>query len=156
MPTVVGEQASVPPPSYYRREVQAQARRARALHINALTLTETLHLLALCRLAVQLANRRCPPPLSKGAGGRPRTYRDESLLLIALLKTLWRLSRPGMCMTGSPVGPRWLWPVVSPSTQLESHAFLARLNCANAGKWEERLPLRPSLCLPSGVLCIAI
>ena len=105
MPTVVNEQAPIPPPSsYHRREVQAQAQRARALHINALTLIETLHLLALCRLAVQLAHRRCPPPLPKGAGGRPRTYRDESLLLIALLKTLWRLSRTGTCMTGSPVG----------------------------------------------------
>ena len=60
MPTSVSEQAPVPPPSYHRREVQAQARRARALHINALTLIETLHLLALCRLAVQLAHRRCP------------------------------------------------------------------------------------------------
>src|SRR2546421_11978307 len=87
MPTVVSEQAAVPPPSYHRQEVQAQAQRARALHINALTLIETLHLLALCRLAVQLAHRRCPPPLPKGAGGRPRTYCDESLLLIALLKT---------------------------------------------------------------------
>ena len=92
MPTTCHQQALVPPPSYHRREVQAQAQRARALHINALNLIETLHLLALCRLAVQLAHRRCPPPLPKGAGGRPRTYREESLLLIALLKTLWRLS----------------------------------------------------------------
>src|SRR6266704_4353028 len=92
MPTTCHQQAPVPPPSYHRREVQAQAQRARALHINALNLIETLHLLALCRLAVQLAHRRCPPPLPKGAGGRPRTYREESLLLIALLKTLWRLS----------------------------------------------------------------
>src|SRR5207302_1145797 len=92
MPTTYNEQAPVPPPSYHRREVQAQARRARALHLNALTLIETLHLLTLCRLAVQLAHRRCPPPLPKGAGGRPRTYREESLVLIALLKTLWRLS----------------------------------------------------------------
>jgi transposase len=92
MPTVTGEQAPVPPPSYHRREVQAQRRRACSLHLNALTLIETLHLLALCRLAVQLAHRRCPPPLPKGPGGRPRRYCDESLLLIALLKTLWRLS----------------------------------------------------------------
>src|SRR5512142_2642680 len=92
MPTTCNEQAPVPPPSYSRAQVQAQAQRARALHINALTLIQTLHLLALCRLAVQLAHRRCPPPLPKGAGGAPRTYRDESLLLIALLKTLWRLS----------------------------------------------------------------
>ena len=95
MPTIVSEQAPVPPPSYHRREVQAQARRARALHINALTLIETLHLLALCRLAVQLAQRRCPPPLPKGAGGRPRTYREESLVLIALLKTRLPTLLPG-------------------------------------------------------------
>ena len=31
-------------------------------------------------------------PLPKAPGGSPRTYREESLLLIALLKTLWRLS----------------------------------------------------------------
>src|SRR5437763_15341941 len=94
MPTVVNEQAPIPPPSYHRREVQAQAQRARALHINALTLIETLHLLALCRLAVQLAHRRCPP-LPKGAGGRPRTYREESLVLIALLKTRLPTLLPG-------------------------------------------------------------
>ena len=79
MATVVSEQAPVAPPSYHRREVQAQARRTRALHINALTLIETLHLLALCRLSYQLAHRRCPPPLPKGAGGRPRTYRNDLL-----------------------------------------------------------------------------
>src|SRR5438132_14232918 len=96
MPTICTEQAPVPPPSYHRREVQAQAQRARALHINALRLIETLHLLALCRLAVHMAHRRCPPPLPKGAGGRPRTYCEKSLLLIALLKTLWRLSYQDM------------------------------------------------------------
>ena len=87
MPTTYNEQAPVPPPSYSRAQVQAQVQRVRALHINALTLIQTLHLLALCRLAVQLAQRRCPPPLPKGPGGALRTYRDESLLLIALLKT---------------------------------------------------------------------
>ncbi len=63
MPSTCNEQAPIPPPSYARAQVQAQAQRARALHINALTLIQTLHLLALCRLAVQLAHRRCPPPL---------------------------------------------------------------------------------------------
>src|SRR5207248_11045542 len=92
MPTTYNEHAPIPPPSYSRREVQAQAQRARALHINALSLIQTLHLLALCRLAVQLAHRRCAPSLPKGPGGAPRTYCEESLLLIALLKTLWRLS----------------------------------------------------------------
>ena len=59
MPTVVKEQAPLPPPSYQR----AQARLGPALHIDALTLVTTLHLLTLCRLAVRLAHRRCPPPL---------------------------------------------------------------------------------------------
>ncbi len=92
MPTLSCEQAAVPPLSHHRAQVQAQAQRARALHVDALTLIETLHLLALCRLAVQVAHRHCPPPLPKGAGDRTRSYREESLLLIALLKTLWRLS----------------------------------------------------------------
>src|SRR5438128_8725270 len=92
MPTIVKEQAPVPPPSYQR----AQARLSRALHIDALTLVTTLHVLALCRLAVRLAQRRCPPPLPAGKGGAPRTYREESLLLISLLRTLWRLSYQDM------------------------------------------------------------
>ena len=156
MPTIVSEQAPVPPPSYHRREVQAQAQRARALDINALTLIETLHLLALCRLAVQVAHRRCPPPLPKGAGGRPRSYREESLLLIALLKTLWRLSRPGMCMSGSKVGQHWHWRVACHWGPMASRASPVLPNCANAGKPQERRPLKPSLCSRSGVPCAAI
>ena len=92
MPPIVNEQAPVPPPSYQR----AQARLRRALHIDALTLVTTLHLLTLCRLAVRLAHRRCPPPLPAGPGGAPRTYSEESLLLISLLRTLWRLSYQDM------------------------------------------------------------
>jgi hypothetical protein len=83
MPTLVKEQAPVPPPCYQR----AQARLSPALHIDALTLVTTLHLLALCRLAIGLAHRRCPP-LPVGPGGAPRTYSEESLLLINLLRTL--------------------------------------------------------------------
>ncbi len=63
MPTVVKEQAPVPPPSYQR----AQARLGSALHLDALTLVTTLHLLTLCQMAVCLAHRRCPPPL-RGTG----------------------------------------------------------------------------------------
>src|SRR2546423_903141 len=85
---VVEHQAPVPPPSYQR----AQAKQSPALQINALTLVTTLHLLALCRLAVGVTHRRCPPPLPAGPGGAPRTYSEESLLLISLLRTLWRLS----------------------------------------------------------------
>src|SRR2546429_168786 len=103
MPTVLAEQAPVPPPAYYR----AQARLVPALHLDALTLVRTLHLLALCRLAVRLAHRRCPPPLPAGPGGAPRLYAEESLLLIALLRTLWRLSYQDM--------HEWLvaWPALA-------------------------------------------
>ena len=83
---------AVPPPSYQR----ALAKQPTALHVTALAMVTTLHLLDLCRLAVQLAHRRCPPPLPKGPGGKPRVYREESLLLIALLRTLWRLSYQDM------------------------------------------------------------
>src|SRR2546421_1987562 len=92
MPTVVKEQAPIPPPSYQR----AQARLGPALHMNALTLVTTLHLLPLCRLAVRLAHHRCPPPLPAGPGGAPLIYSEESLLLIGLLRTLWRLSYQDM------------------------------------------------------------
>lgn len=92
MPTIVKKEAPVPPPSYQR----AQAKQSAALHINALRLVTSLHLLGLCRLAVQLAHHRCPPPLPAGKGGAPRTYSEESLLLIGLLRTLWRLSYQDM------------------------------------------------------------
>jgi transposase len=92
MPTTVSEQAPVSPPAYHR----AQARLGAALRIDALTLVRTLHLLTLCRLAVRLAHRRCPSPLPAGPGGAPRTYSEASFLLIALLRTLWRLSYQDM------------------------------------------------------------
>jgi transposase len=92
MPLLVKEQAPIPPPSYQR----AQARLGPALHIDALTLVTTLHLLTLCRLAVGLAHRRCPAPLPAGPGGAPRIYSEESFLLIGLLRTLWRLSYQDM------------------------------------------------------------
>src|SRR3989440_9828922 len=124
MPLVVNEQAPVPPPAYHR----AQARLGPALHIDALTLVTTLHLLVLCRLAVRLAHRRCPPPLPSGPGGSPRTYREESLLLIALLRTLWRLSYqdmhdwlrswPALALAcGLPLAKNGLPRVPSPSQQ---------------------------------------
>src|SRR5258708_30116428 len=84
--------APIPPPAYRR----AHARAGPALHIDALTLVRRLHLLALCRLAVRLARRRCPPPLPAGPGGHPQVYREESPLLIPPLRTLWRISYPGI------------------------------------------------------------
>jgi hypothetical protein len=92
MPIPVESQVPIPPPAYHR----AQARLGPALHIDALTLVNTLHLLALCRVAVRLAHRRCPPPLPSGPGGAPRIYCEASLLLIALLRTLWQLSYQDM------------------------------------------------------------
>lgn len=64
--------------------------------LTRLSVVTMLHLLTLCRLAVRLAHRRCPPPLPAGKGGAPRTYSEESLLLIGLLRTLWRLSYQDM------------------------------------------------------------
>jgi hypothetical protein len=92
MPPVLTNQAPVPPPAYHRM----QARLGSNVHIDALTLVTTLHLLTLCRLAVRVAHQRCPPPLPAGPGGAPRTYSEASLLLIALLRTLWRLSYQDM------------------------------------------------------------
>jgi len=75
-----------------------------------------LHLLTLCRLAVQQARRRCPAPLAAGPGGAPRRYSDESLLLIALLRTLWRLSPRAMT--------DWLqvWPALAVACGLPARA----------------------------------
>lgn len=84
--------ASVPPPAYHRRV----ARRGPDLHISALVLVATFHLLALCRLAVTLAQQHVPAALPKGPGGAPRVYAAESLLLIGLVRTLWRLSYQDM------------------------------------------------------------
>src|SRR5215813_789020 len=78
-------QAPVPPPFCHRAA-------AMALHLDALSLVTRLHPLELCRVAVQLAQQRCPPPLRAGRGGAPRLYAEESLALVALLRTLWRLS----------------------------------------------------------------
>ncbi len=92
IPATCSSTAPVPPPSYHR----ALGKQPTALHLTALTLVTRLQLLALCRLAVQAAHQRCPPPLPKGPGGARRTYSEESLLLIALLRTLWRLSYADM------------------------------------------------------------
>lgn len=118
-PALVNEAAPVPPPAYHR----AQARLGPALHIDALTLVNTLHLLTLCRLAVRLAHHRCPPPLPAGSGGAPRTYREESLLLIALLRTLWRLSYQDM--------RDWLrdWPALALACGLPMKDGRPRIPC---------------------------
>jgi len=88
MPVPIHHQAPVPPPSYQR----AQAKAGKALHIDAVTLITRLHLFMLCHLAVRLAHRKWPPPEPVGPGGAPRRSSEESLLLVALLRVLWRLS----------------------------------------------------------------
>src|SRR5437868_6417405 len=85
VPAPCDDTAPVPPPAYQR---------ALAKHSpgDALRLVETLQLLALCRLAAAVAQRAMPPPLPKGPGGARQRYSDASLLAIAVLRTLWRLS----------------------------------------------------------------
>jgi Transposase DDE domain len=92
-PAPLSDQAPVPPPAYHR----ARRRLGPRLELDALTLVRALHLLTLCWLAVRAARRRCPAPLPAGPGGCPRRYREDSLLLLALLllallRALWRLS----------------------------------------------------------------
>ena len=58
-PALCTNQAAVPPPSYHRTA-------ATALHLDALTLVTRLHLLEVCRVAVQVAQQQCPPPLPAG------------------------------------------------------------------------------------------
>src|SRR5215469_11174827 len=78
---------AVPPPAYHR----ACARQA-GLHIDAVTLVTTLHLLALCQVAVRLAQLSLSAPVACRAKRRATPLQRASLLLIALLRTLWRLS----------------------------------------------------------------
>src|SRR5258708_4956445 len=119
-PAPCAHPAPVPPPSYHRTV-------ASALHLDALTLVTRLQLLALCRLAVQLAHEQCPQPLPAGPGGAPRIYCEDSLLLLALLRTLWRLSYqevpdwlvawPALALAcGLPLGPD-AWPRVPSKAQ---------------------------------------
>jgi transposase len=83
---------AVPPPAYQR----AVAKQPGALHVSALALVLSLALLPLCQAAIGQAQRRCPPPLrATNRGVKPR-YSEASLLVIALLRTLWRLSYQDM------------------------------------------------------------
>jgi transposase len=77
----------VPPPAYHR----LLAKQGSVIRIDALTLVRALHLLALCRRAVRLAQERTPV-LSGARRGHPVVYAPESLLVIGLLRVLWRLS----------------------------------------------------------------
>ena len=63
-----------------------------ALHLDALMLVTRMQLLEVCRAALQMAQQQCSPPLPAGPAEAPRVYSEASLLLVALLGTLWRLS----------------------------------------------------------------
>ena len=88
VPIPYDDTAPVPPPAYQR----ALAKHSPALHLDALGVVRRRHLLALCRLAVGVGQGSGPAALPKGPGGARRAYSDASLLLLALLRTLWRLS----------------------------------------------------------------
>src|SRR5579863_6916026 len=81
MPGLSDEQAPVPPISYHHREVQTQAQCARALRINALDLDRNLASAGVVPLGCADGASALSAPLPKGAGGRPRRYREELLLL---------------------------------------------------------------------------
>jgi hypothetical protein len=149
MLTIVHEQTPVPPPAYHR----AHVRLGPALHIDALTLVNTLHLLALCRLAVRLAHHRCPPPLPAGPGGAPRTYSEESLLLIALLRTLWQLSYQDM-HDWQATGQRQRWPVACQWEKMDRSALPVNLNSGNVAMRPEHLCTSPFSCSPSYTRCV--
>src|SRR5581483_9117920 len=107
----------------------------------------------LCRLAVRLAHRRCPPPLPASPGGAPRTYREESLLLIALLRTLWRLSYQDMrdwlrswpalaLVCGLPLGKDRTFPHSLPFTAMQARET-SRSPTAGSSLHPQRLDRHP-------------
>jgi hypothetical protein len=51
-----------------------------------------IHAWALAEWALAQARRLRPPALPGGPGGKPQTYHDPSILLIALVQTVWRKS----------------------------------------------------------------
>lgn len=44
------------------------------------------------RWAIEMARQVSRPRLKRGPGGRPATYRDETILLMAIVQTAWRMS----------------------------------------------------------------
>ncbi len=47
---------------------------------------------ALAQWAVWMSSWLRPPKLARGPGGRPQTYKDSSVLLMAAVQTAWRMS----------------------------------------------------------------
>ena len=142
MPTLIEEQAPVPPPSFQRR----QARLSRALHIDALTLVTMLHLLTLCRLAVRLAHRRCPSPLPLSL---PTSF---GTLLRAMVTSQVVLKRPliiSALAILSAGGSKNLWVMISPCQQAkeEDHAATAKRACCSSVSCEPYGAYRIRTCM---------
>ncbi|MGH2410446.1 MAG: transposase [Chloroflexota bacterium] len=115
---------AVLPPAYQR----ALAKQPAAVRLTAVAVVLGLALLPLCQAAVAQGQRRCPPPLRATNRGVKPIYSEASLLLIALLRTLWRLSYqdmydwlvawPGLARAcGLPVNSQGHPRVPSPSQQ---------------------------------------
>lgn len=98
-PPALTSGGEVPPP---------RRRQSAPLHLTALQLVALLGLLPLAATAVALAQtsqRRLPARTARR--GRPRTYGDATVLLVALLARLWQLSAREVCA--------WLrqWPALA-------------------------------------------
>jgi len=62
------------------------------LRLSPEQLLMAIHALRLAEWALQWASRWRPLALARGAGGRPQEYRDSSVLLLAVVQTVWRKS----------------------------------------------------------------
>ena len=62
------------------------------LRLSPEQLLAVIHALALAEWALALARRLRPPALPIGPGGKPQQYRDSSVLLMALVQSVWRKS----------------------------------------------------------------
>jgi hypothetical protein len=56
------------------------------------TFLQTINGPALAQWAVRVSGWLCPPKLARGPGGRPRTYKDPSVLLMAVVQSGWCMS----------------------------------------------------------------
>lgn len=62
------------------------------LRLSPEQLLAIIHAQALAEWALSMSQRILKPRLSRGPGGRPRTYLDSSILLMAVVQTTWRKS----------------------------------------------------------------
>ncbi len=62
------------------------------LRLSPEQLLSAIHAWALAEWALALARQLRPVALPRGPGGKPQQYRDASILLMALVQTVWRKS----------------------------------------------------------------